>query len=103
MAGCEPLHYAVIPLLPQFRAIAHPGFALSGLAGPTMAHSNMLIVNGSIADKLKINNGVCCLGPGAISHANIVIGRALRLIQMNITFQYPGVTDQYSTAADALL
>ena len=40
-----------------------------------------------------MNNGVCCLGPGARSHANVVIGRAIRLIQMNVAFQWPGITD----------
>ena len=91
MAGCEPPHFPVI--LAAVRAIAHPGFPLRGLAGSTTAHSTMLIVNGPIAKKLGMNSGVCCLGPGAVSHVNIVIGRAIRLIQMNIAFQYPGVTD----------
>jgi len=91
MAGCEPAHLPVV--IAAVRAIAHPGFPLSGLAGSTSAHSTMLIVNGPIAEKLKINSGVCALGPGAMSHANIVIGRAIRLIQMNIAFQYPGITD----------
>ena len=91
MAGCEPPHFPVV--MAAVRAIAHPHFPLRGLAGSTTAHSTMLIVNGPIAKTLGINSGVCCLGPGAISHVNIVIGRAIRLIQMNIAFQYPGVTD----------
>lgn len=91
MAGCEPPHFLVV--LAAVRAIAHPDFPLRGLAGSTTAHSTMLIVNGPIAAKLGMNSGVCCLGPGAMSHVNIVIGRAIRLIQMNIAFQYPGITD----------
>ena len=36
---------------------------------------------------------MCALGPGSISYANSVIGRALRLIMMNVGFTYPGVSD----------
>ena len=91
MAGCQPRHFSVV--LAAVRAIADAGFPLCGLAGSTTAHSTMLIVNGPIAKELKINSGVCCLGPGAASHSNVAIGRAIRLIQMNIAFQWPGITD----------
>src|SRR5262245_33971170 len=37
---------------------------------------------------------MCCLGPGAPSAVNTVIGRAMRLILMNIAGAYPGVTDK---------
>lgn len=91
MAGCLPRHFPVV--LAAVRAIADVGFPLCGLAGSTTAHSTMLIVNGPIAKELDISSGVCCLGPGAASHSNVVIGRAIRLIQMNIAFQWPGITD----------
>jgi hypothetical protein len=68
------------------RAFAYPGFPLSGLAGSTTAYSIIIIINRPIAKKLKINSSVCYLGPGAILYTNIVISRAIRLIQINIAF-----------------
>ncbi|KAI0121292.1 hypothetical protein BJ170DRAFT_599967 [Xylariales sp. AK1849] len=91
MAGCDPTHLSVV--IAAVRAVSHPRFPLDGLAGSTTAHSTMLIINGPVAKELKFNDGVCCLGPSARSHVNIVIGRAIRLIQLNIAFQYTGITD----------
>jgi len=40
-----------------------------------------------------MNRGICALGPGSISEVNVVIGRALRLIVMNVGLSYPGISD----------
>ena len=40
-----------------------------------------------------MNRGICALGPGSISQVNVAIGRALRLIMMNVGLSYPGITD----------
>ena len=59
----------------------------------TGPHAPLILVNGPIARELDINAGVCALGPGSISYANTVIGRALRLVMMNVGLTYPGVSD----------
>ena len=52
-----------------------------------------MLVSGSIADEIRMNRGICALGPGSISQVNVAIGRALRLIMMNVGLSYPGVSD----------
>ena len=91
MAGCVPEHLPV--LIAAIEAIAEPKFLLKGVATSTGPHTPMLMVNGPLAKALGINSGRCALGPGAQSRANIVIGRALRLMLMNIGQAYPGVLD----------
>jgi hypothetical protein len=91
MAGCKPEHFPVV--LAAVKALADPRLHLWIVGQSTTAHAPLLVVNGPIAKKLGMNSGSCCLGPGAPSRVNLAIGRAIRLILMNIAFQYPGVTD----------
>jgi len=53
----------------------------------------MMVLNGPIVKRLGVNSGQCALGPGAASAVNTVLGRALRLIYMNLGHAYPGVFD----------
>src|SRR4029077_9681291 len=53
----------------------------------------LMLINGPIAERLHMNSGVCALGPGRRSGANISIGRALRLIYINICGVRSGGTD----------
>lgn len=91
MAGCRPEHLPV--LITAVRCISEPQIYLRNKAMSTGPHAPLILVNGPIARELGINSGVCALGPGSISYANTVIGRALRLVMMNIGFTYPGVSD----------
>ena len=91
MAGCRPEHMPL--LIAAVEAISEPKFLLKTLASSTGPHAPLLMVNGPLAKTLGINSGRCALGPGAQSRNNIVIGRALRLILMNIGQAYPGVLD----------
>ena len=91
MAGCKPEHLPV--LIAAVEAISEPKFLLKGVASSTGPHTPMLMINGPLAKTLTINSGRCALGPGAQSRNNIVIGRALRLILMNIGQAYPGLLD----------
>jgi hypothetical protein len=52
-----------------------------------------VLVSGPIAAEIGMNSGVCALGPGSISQVNVAIGRALRLIMMNVGLSYPGISD----------
>lgn len=91
MAGCKPEYLPV--LIAAVKAIAQPRFMLRDAAVSTGSRSPLLLINGPIIERLKINAGVCALGPGAPSRANTAIGRAFRLIYMNICGVRPGATD----------
>ena len=91
MAGCQPQHLPVI--LAAVEAISDPRFMLRNVAMSTGAHAPLMLVNGPMVKKLGINTGRCALGPGAQSAVNTVLGRAMRLIYMNLGHAYPGVMD----------
>jgi len=91
MAGCEPAHLPV--LLAAVEAISDPRFMLRSVAMSTGPHAPLMLVNGPIIQKLGINTGRCALGPGAQSAVNTALGRAMRLIYMNLGHAYPGSMD----------
>lgn len=91
MAGCQPEHLPV--LLAAVDAVSDPRFMLRIVAMSTGAHAPLMLVNGPIVKKLGINTGRCALGPGAQSAVNTVLGRAMRLIYMNLGHAYPGIMD----------
>lgn len=80
MAGCKPEYMPVI--VSAVDAITAPEFNLHGITVSTMGAAILLIVNGPIATELEINSGVSAFGPG--HRANATIGRAIRLIVMNV-------------------
>ena len=91
MAGCQPEHLPV--LLAAVEAIGDPRFMMRNVAMSTGAHAPMMLLNGPVVGKLGINTGRCALGPGAPSAVNTVLGRAIRLIYMNVGHAYPGHMD----------
>ncbi|MBI4611757.1 MAG: hypothetical protein HY726_22440 [Candidatus Rokubacteria bacterium] len=91
MAGCLPEHLPV--LIAAVQAVAEPTFFLRIAAMSTGPHAPLILVNGPLARELGINSGRGALGPGSQNRANVVIGRALRLIYMNVGQAYPGVMD----------
>lgn len=91
MAGCEP---EVMPVLvAALKAMEDPKYWLRNVAVSTSPHAPMIVLNGPIVEKLGINTGRCALGPGKPSRVNTALGRALRLIMMNIGHSYPGTLD----------
>ena len=80
MAGCLPEYMPV--LIAAVEAMAEEKFNLLGVQATTHPCSPLIIVNGPIAQKLKINGQGNAFGPGA--RANATIGRAIRLILLNI-------------------
>jgi hypothetical protein len=91
MAGARPEYLPVI--LGAVEAIVDPTFSLMTCQVSTGPYTPFLWVNGPIIDEIGMNCGRGCLGPGAPSKANIAIGRALRLILMNIGGAYLGIGD----------
>ena len=89
MAGCDPAHLPVmIAAVESVIDYAGPGYDMS-----TTCAAPLILVNGPIVKELGINSGRCTLGPGNQSKVNIALGRALRLIKMNIGFNRPGLMD----------
>jgi hypothetical protein len=80
MAGCKPEYMPVV--VAAIEAITQPEFNLHGITVSTMGAAILLVVNGPITEELGINSGVSAFGPG--HRANATIGRAIRLIVMNV-------------------
>ena len=91
MAGCRPEHLPVV--LAAVEAAAAPEFALRFVAMSTGPHNPLIVVNGPIAARLGMNHGRGALGPGRASAVNTVLGRAMRLVMMNVGYAYVGKFD----------
>ena len=87
MAGCRPEYLPVV--IAAVAAICDPGFALEGVSGTTDAVTPLVIVNGPIRARLDINSAASVFGAGW--RANATIGRAVRLVWVNIGGARPGV------------
>ncbi|MBW3664286.1 MAG: hypothetical protein KY469_14390 [Actinobacteria bacterium] len=91
MAGCRPEHLPV--LIAAVEAMSDPVFNLRDVAMSTGPHAPLIVINGPIARELGVNSGRGALGPGRQSRVNTVIGRALRLILMNVGKCYLEILD----------
>ena len=93
MAGCLPQYMPVI--IAAVEAITDPAydlFRVQSTAGPA---APLLIVSGpQLIEDLNINDGYGTIGPGW--KANSTIGRAVRLILINIGHSWPGKNDMKS-------
>jgi len=90
MAGCKPQHMPL--LIAAIQAMVEPQFNLYGCQATTHCVAPLLIVNGPLAETLGIHSGSGCFGPGPWS--NGVVGRAIRLILLNIGGAIPGEIDK---------
>ncbi|MSQ53117.1 MAG: hypothetical protein EXR28_14665 [Betaproteobacteria bacterium] len=91
MAGCRPEHFPV--LITSVQCFCDAKAMMRSVAVSTAPNAPLALINGPIAKEININSKCCALGPGAASYANTVIGRALRLILMNVGYCYPGSGD----------
>lgn len=91
MAGASPAHMPVI--LAMMDCVLDPTIGLRTWAMSTGPQAPVVLVSGPYAQQIGMNSGICALGPGSISHVNVVIGRTLRLVMMNVGHSYPGVSD----------
>jgi hypothetical protein len=87
MAGAKPEYLPVI--VAALRAVSEPEYGLSHRQTTTHAGAPLIIVNGPVIEKLRINSGRGLFGPGW--RANATIGRALRLVLVNVGGAGPGV------------
>jgi hypothetical protein len=81
MAGCAPEYFPVIVTAVQ--AMLQERFNLYALQTTTHPCAPMLVLNGPIAREIGVNSRYNVFGPGW--RANATIGRAIRLILLNIS------------------
>jgi len=89
MAGCEPAYLPVV--VAAVDALCDPAFNLHSIQATTHPVAPLVIVNGPIVRRIGLNSGSGVFGPGW--QANATIGRAVRLILMNVGGAWPGEGD----------
>lgn len=89
MAGCLPDHVPVV--VAAVKAICRPELDTAEVQATTHAISPLLIVSGPARDWCGVASGFGALGPG--HRANLCIGRALRLVMLNVGGARPGISD----------
>jgi hypothetical protein len=97
MAGCRPEYLPV--LITAVQAIEVPEFNLNGVQSTTHACTVAVFVSGPVAREIGINGGPNCFGQG--TRANASIGRAMRLILLNVGGGTPGEGDKSTQGSPA--
>ena len=95
MAGCLPEYLPV--LIAAVEAISDPVFNLYAIQATTHPCAPLMIINGPIRSALGLNSSSGAYGPGWRAHATI--GRALRLVLLNVGGAHPGVGDMSTQGA----
>jgi hypothetical protein len=89
MAGCRPEHFRTV--LAAVRALLLPEVNLATIQTTTHPVAPLVIVHGPEARRIGVNGGTGVFGPGFV--ANAVIGRAIRLVLLNLGGARPGERD----------
>ena len=97
MAGCDPDYFPVV--LAATRAMCDPAFNLKAIQSTTHPCTVGCLVGGPIAETIGVNGAYNALGQGA--KANAAIGRAIRLILVNIGGASPGALDRSTMGSPA--
>lgn len=90
MAGCLPAYAPV--LRAALHAMMDQAFNLNGVQATTHMAAPLVIVNGPIAREIGMNGGASAFGPG--NRANATIGRAVRLVMLNVGGAHPPDLDK---------
>lgn len=80
MAGCKPDYLPVV--IGAVQIMTRDEFNLGGVQCTMHGVAPLMIVNGPYARKIGIHGGIGCFGPGF--RANATIGRAIRLLLLNV-------------------
>jgi hypothetical protein len=89
MAGGRPEYLPV--LIAAMEAILHPDMAHDKWQATSGSTFPVVIVNGPVAQQIRLNSGFGLLGPDPQHPAGASIGRAIRLLQQNAGGALPGV------------
>ncbi len=80
MAGCKPEYLPVV--LGGLELMLRDEFNMNGVQGTMHGVAPLMIVNGPYAQRIDIHGGNGCFGPSF--RANASIGRAIRLMMLNL-------------------
>jgi hypothetical protein len=94
MAGCKPEYMPVV--VAAARALCTHDFDTFGIACSTKGAAPLVIVNGPIRQRIGINCRGAVFGPGF--RANATIGRAVRLLILNVGSARPHALDKGTLA-----
>ncbi len=97
MAGCLSTYLPV--LATAVEAMLEPQFNLYGIQTTTHPVAPLLILNGPVVRMLEINSDYNAFGPGW--RANASIGRAIRLLLLNVGGGIPGKGDRSTQGSPA--
>lgn len=97
MAGCRPDYAPVVRA--ALLALCDPSFNLNGVQATTHMVSPLVVVNGPIASRIGMNSGHNVFGSG--NRANATIGRAVRLVLLNVGGATPGDLDKSTLGSPA--
>src|SRR5919106_2721301 len=86
MAGCRPDYLPVV--IAAAECACDPAFNLHGVSTSTHFSAPLIVVNGPVRGRIGLNASFGVFGPGA--RANATIGRALRLLMLNVGGARPG-------------
>ena len=96
MAGCRPEYF---PVILAAIALADPLFNLDSIQATTHPAAPLIVVNGPIVQEIGLNAGYNAFGQGF--RANVTIGRAIRLVLMNVGGGLPGTGDRATQGSPA--
>ncbi len=97
MAGCRPQQFPIV--LAAVEAISQPPFNLDGINATTHPCAVFVLASGPAARAAGIHGGSGCFGPTFPSNATI--GRAVRLVQLNVAGATPGRGDRATQGTPA--
>ena len=90
MAGCRPEYMPVV--VAAVEALLDERFDVQGLQATSDPAAPLVIVSGPVVQQVGINHGIGLFGHG--SRANATIGRAVRLVMVNIGGGHPDIGRQ---------
>jgi len=97
MAGCEPRAFPIV--IAAVEAMLDRTFNLYGVQATTHPVAPLVIVHGPYGRELGLHSGSGCFGPGF--RANATLGRAIRLILLNVGGAWPGRYDMATQGSPA--
>jgi hypothetical protein len=97
MAGCRPQYMPI--LIAAIQAAVDPAFGLYSVQATTHPCAVLMLVSGPVVHELGLNFAHGAFGPGF--RANASIGRAMRLVLMNVGGGIPGQGDQATHGSPA--
>ena len=90
LAGCRPAYAPLVRTAMLALCTSH--FNLHGVQATTHMATPLLVVNGPVRGEIEMNAGANVFGSG--NRANATIGRAIRLVLLNVGGAWPGDLDK---------